>query len=195
MGDGGTCGLGAGRRHAGSLAAGEGVQGPRLPGQGSAAEPAGTAGSGHAAGGTQRQGARRAAAAAGGPGGLRARGGHGRAEREPLGGAGRAVPGLGSAGGRAELQGKREQERPGADSGDLGHRWAGVAVRSRCPLGGGAVADAGCAVAVALVRRLMPAGRRVRLYEGRGPGHLHPRLMIDRAARLSPVFKISLFCS
>lgn len=95
----GTCGLGAGRGHAGALAAGEGVQGPRLPGQGAAAEPMGAARSSHAACGVQRQGARGATAAAGGPGELRARGGHGRAERQPLGGAGRAAPGLGSVSG------------------------------------------------------------------------------------------------
>ena len=46
---GGTCGLIAGRGHAGALASGEGVQGPRFPREGAAAEPASAASSGHAA--------------------------------------------------------------------------------------------------------------------------------------------------
>lgn len=104
---GGTCGLIAGRGHAGALASGEGVQGPRLPREGAAAEPASAASSSHAACSSERQGAHRAAAAARGPGEFWARGGHRRAERQPLGGARRTAPGLGSADRRAELNGQR----------------------------------------------------------------------------------------
>lgn len=173
-GNGGTSGLSAGRgvvldEHADALAAGEGVQGPRLPGQRPAAEPTAAACSGHATGGAQRQGARRAAAAAGGPGDLRARGGYRRAEREPLGGAGRAVPRLGSADAddRAELGGQQEKERPGAGSGNRGHRGVG---------GGQVLLAAGCAVVQVSTRRAVDARWAQRVpFEGLGAGSPEPR--------------------
>lgn len=101
----GLCGGYSGLWYTGSLAAGEGMQGTRLPGQRTAAESLGTACSGHAASGAQWQGTCRAAATACRPGNLRARSGHGWTEAQLLSSAGRTTPRLGGSGGHANLEG------------------------------------------------------------------------------------------